>query len=584
MSPRRAFRSFAFVVAAAVITTGMAWRPLGALAQSSQETKASATDNVRALVEQADRFWSERNYRATYPLYLQAAQAGQAHAMTRVGFLYDRGYAVRQDYAEAVRWYQRGVRAGDVQAMAYLGGMYADGAGVPVDYSQALSLFHKAADQGEPTAMTKLGLMYFQGHGVPRDPAEAARWYQKAADLGDMYAMSNLANMYLMGAGVSPSAHDALQWYRKAAGLGEASSMVMLGQIYATGSLGVAKDPAEAQRWLQKAADLGNPQARESLARFGKPTFDLNGDWAGYFASPAIPTAIRITQTGNKISAIWLRTDDFSATNLPFLRGNYDGDSPTGQVEIAEYNGLLGLLAFANSGSQSAVPPSAWGIATLGIEDPDHIHFGNTPAFERITAPRVNDLHCNPQNPLKVKAFFAYTRGVQFVAAKDYETAVCWFQIGAAQGSVESMTGLGVLLHDGLGVDRNYPLALQLLQQASNVDPNAAFALAGMYDRGEGTASDKGKAEFWRGKAREIKSQQEKETIVEKKKEAIHKAELQNIDVAVGGFVLLLQQMNDNDTCQPQYVKDGNGGYYDANERERGRRIAEGTLKCSVFP
>lgn len=144
--------------------------------------------------------------------------------------------------------------------------------------------------------------------------------------------------------------------------------------------------------------------------------------------------------------------------------------------------------------------------------------------------------------------------------------------------------GTGVLLRDGLGVERNYRYALGWLTRASEVDPNAARALAGMYERGEGTAPDKAKGESWRTKAREIKDKQEKEALAEKKKDAQHKADLQAVGTIVVGFIGLLSQIDDNDTCQPDYVKDGMGGYFDANERERNRRIAAGALKCNTFP
>jgi TPR repeat protein len=577
--------AFAAAVMALIALT-VVYTPRGG-AQTSQTSRPPVANEVRTLVQQADRLWDERKYTEALPLYRKAAQAGQGHAMTRVGLVFDEGYGVRQDYSEAVRWYRRGVEAGDLQAMAFLGLMYAAGTGVPVDFPQALLWLHKAADQGDTTGMTQLGFMYANGYGVAKDPADATRWFRKAADLGDIDGMNDLANMYLNGSGIPKSVASAMQLYRKAADLGQTSSMVVLGQVYAKGSLGVSKDPAEARRWLQKAADLGDSIAKESLARFGRPTFDLNGDWEGYFATPAIPQAIRITQVGSKMSAIWIRTDNYAPTSLPFARGIYDGESGTGQVEIAEYNGLLGLLSFlASNGSQSPAtsPPTGWGSATLYIEDPDHIHFGNTPAFERISAPRENDLHCNFENPLHVKALFAYVRGIQSVNAKNYKPAVCWFSIGAAQGSAQSTTALGVLLHDGLGVGRNYSNALIWFMRASEVDPNAARALAGMYERGEGTAPDKAKAEFWRAKARDMKNKQEQEALAEKKKDARHKADLANIGAALGGFMNLLGQMDANDACQPEYVKDGMGGYYDANEIERNRRIAAGTLKCVTLP
>ncbi len=87
-----------------------------------------------AIVQRADQLYDKRDYAGALPFYLQAAAAGQAHALMRVGFCYDLGFGVESDPAAALRWYQKAVAAGDLEAMAYLGGLYAEGSGVPTDY------------------------------------------------------------------------------------------------------------------------------------------------------------------------------------------------------------------------------------------------------------------------------------------------------------------------------------------------------------------------------------------------------------------------------------------------------------------
>ncbi len=53
-----------------------------------------------------------------------------------------------------------------------LGFMYENGQGVPQDYAEAVGWFRKAAEQGYANAQYNLGNMYRNGHGVERTSSE----------------------------------------------------------------------------------------------------------------------------------------------------------------------------------------------------------------------------------------------------------------------------------------------------------------------------------------------------------------------------------------------------------------------------
>ena len=74
--------------------------------------------------------------------------------------------------------------------------MYLHGQGVRQDYAQAVKWYRKAAEQGFAEAQYNLGVRYDQGQGVPQDYAEAVKWYRKAAEQGDAEAQLNLGVMY----------------------------------------------------------------------------------------------------------------------------------------------------------------------------------------------------------------------------------------------------------------------------------------------------------------------------------------------------------------------------------------------------
>ena len=109
------------------------------------------------------------------------ANAGDANAQHNLGYAYDIGKGVPQDYAQAVSWYRKAADQGYAAAQNNLGKAYANGQGVPQDYAQAVSWLRKAADQGYADAQFNLGVAYSNGQGVPQDYVEAHKWFNLAA-------------------------------------------------------------------------------------------------------------------------------------------------------------------------------------------------------------------------------------------------------------------------------------------------------------------------------------------------------------------------------------------------------------------
>ena len=61
------------------------------------------------------------------------AKRGNARAQAKLGYAYEYGYGVPQDYAVAVLWYRRAAEGGDATGQYLLGLMYDRGQGVPED-------------------------------------------------------------------------------------------------------------------------------------------------------------------------------------------------------------------------------------------------------------------------------------------------------------------------------------------------------------------------------------------------------------------------------------------------------------------
>jgi TPR repeat protein len=62
------------------------------------------------------------------------------------------------------------------RALGRLGFRYENGFGVPQNYVAAADLYLRAAEQGDAFAQARLGLSYDKGHGVPKDPILSYKW------------------------------------------------------------------------------------------------------------------------------------------------------------------------------------------------------------------------------------------------------------------------------------------------------------------------------------------------------------------------------------------------------------------------
>ena len=183
-----------------------------------------------------------------------------------LGYCYDEGQGVAQDYTQAVYWYRKSAEQGYARAQYNLGYCYKKGQGVAQDYTQAVYWYRKAAEQGHAWAQFNLGLCYDNGQGVVQDYTQAVYWYRKSAEQGNANAQCNLGNCYYMGDGVAQDYTQAVYWYRKSAEQGYAVAQNNLGYCYKYGQ-GVSKDMVEAGRWYKLAADQGHENAKKQYTK-----------------------------------------------------------------------------------------------------------------------------------------------------------------------------------------------------------------------------------------------------------------------------------------------------------------------------
>lgn len=145
--------------------------------------------------EQANTAFSEGRYREAMAHYLEMANAGDASASLRLGWMFQHGLGADRDDDQAIRWYERAVTGGSADAKYYLGWFFWERR----DFALAHTWWKRASEDGHVGALYRLGGMHEFGEGVERDEARARRYYEQAAASGHLFARRAVAGKMLRG-------------------------------------------------------------------------------------------------------------------------------------------------------------------------------------------------------------------------------------------------------------------------------------------------------------------------------------------------------------------------------------------------
>jgi TPR repeat protein len=167
------------------------------------------------------------------------------------------------DKAGAIRYFLPAAQAGNSLAEIQVGYQYENGEGVSQDYRQAAQWYARAANLGAPTADCNLGFLYEAGAGVAEDWVQASRLYQAGADLNNKRCQFLLGRAYEFGIGVAQNRASAIEWFTRA-------------------GAGAQGDPQAAYfaRWLRDPTNnIGfRNQAEHDLVIGGRLRFGMGSD------------------------------------------------------------------------------------------------------------------------------------------------------------------------------------------------------------------------------------------------------------------------------------------------------------------
>lgn len=207
----------------------------------------------------------KQDYAEALKWYRRAAEKGFAPAQYNLGLAYEQGHGVAADEQQAFKYYLQAAEQGFGVAQFNVGNMYAAGRGIGRDLFEANLWFKQAAEKGIVEAQFNLGLAYETGRGVKKDEVQAARWYKQAADRGFPRAQHNLGLLFEDGRGVPKNDTTAAGYYRAAAEQGFGAAQNNYGLMLLDGRGGLARDPVLAWVWLSLAVENGaSPNARDA--------------------------------------------------------------------------------------------------------------------------------------------------------------------------------------------------------------------------------------------------------------------------------------------------------------------------------
>ena len=151
------------------------------------------------------------HYATALRSWLPLAEAGDPEAQANVGYMYEEGLGVTQQFDVAVSWYEKAAASGSMQANHNLGMIYAEGRGTSQSWVRALRYFEEAAND-IPASRYMIGFTYFQGEGNIQNRPRAFREFMDAALDGYADAQYMIAFMYLDGSGIPKQPIQAYVW------------------------------------------------------------------------------------------------------------------------------------------------------------------------------------------------------------------------------------------------------------------------------------------------------------------------------------------------------------------------------------
>ena len=242
---------------------------------------AAQQGNVDAQFKVGYCYDMMKQFGDAYKWYCKASEQGVGLAYNNIGWMYQNGFGVKQDYVLAYSNYKTAADIGEPLGCINAGWLLQNGLGVQQDYTKAFDYFLKAAQMNHASAQNSVGLFYHKGWGVEQNQEKAAEWLVKALQNGErQYAANNLcfvASCFWSGRDGVAKADEkrAFDLFSFAAQYDCGRAYKWLGDCYSY-AWGTSNDFHKAKYWYEKARDAGE-EVGDSIDWINKKLSDKNG-------------------------------------------------------------------------------------------------------------------------------------------------------------------------------------------------------------------------------------------------------------------------------------------------------------------
>ena len=146
-------------------------------------------DNLEALFYLGLSYYEKENYSEALIWFEECAEEGDVYCQNNLGHMYDSGLG-EEDKIKALYWFSKASMQDILpHPITSLANMYIEGEVVKQSYSKAFQLYEKAAARDFDRAIYALGLMYEKGEGTAHNYKKAKELYLKAFHLGHEIAL-----------------------------------------------------------------------------------------------------------------------------------------------------------------------------------------------------------------------------------------------------------------------------------------------------------------------------------------------------------------------------------------------------------
>lgn len=202
-------------------------------------------------------------------LFVRAVDEHPGAARVAIGNYHALGKGGVVDYDIAFEYYSVAAGLGSAIALNNLGWMYEHGLSVEQDFTRAAEFYEDAAEKGFGDALASLGILYRDGSGFERDHGKALQLFEEARALGLSGGTANVGWMKLHGWGVPTNKEEGLSLIRESAAQGDHDGAYYLAVLLEDGKE-LKRDRGRAIDLYKIAADKGNLRAKEALKRLGE--------------------------------------------------------------------------------------------------------------------------------------------------------------------------------------------------------------------------------------------------------------------------------------------------------------------------